>query len=167
MFEDFFAAFRDRQSVKEIAVVNFLALFGALVLKKAANHKLIERLAEAPRTGKQGNHRFAFNQFLYHQGFIHKIPVFIDNSFKIFHADGDFFSFFLLIHRPQLLSQSLYPHFPCAPQETSCRFRAAQLSLSIVYWNLSKETSKKQKPADHAPGYHAQGSREARLPCAF
>ncbi len=47
-----------------------------------------------------------------------------------------------------------------------CRFRAAQLSLSIVYWNPPEETSKKQKSADLAPGYHAQGSRGDRLPCA-
>lgn len=77
-----------------------------------------------------------------------------------------FFNFScLFIDRSSFLSPRIHT-FP-VPPETSQRFRAAQLSpLSIVYWNLTKETSKKQKTADLAPGYHAQGSREARLPCA-
>ena len=76
-----------------------------------------------------------------------------------------FFNFScLFIDRSSFLSPRIHT-FP-APPETSQRFRAAQLSLSIVYWNLSKETSKKQKAADLAPGYHAQGSRGNRLPCA-
>jgi len=97
VFEDFFAALCYFQPVEEITVIDFLAFFSNFILKETADHKLIERFAEAPRTGKQGNHRFAFNQFLYHQGFIHKISVFIDNSFKIFHADSDFL-FYCLVH---------------------------------------------------------------------
>ena len=61
MGENLFAALRDRQSVKEAAVVDLLALFGALVLEEAADHELIERLAEAPRAGKQSNHRITFD----------------------------------------------------------------------------------------------------------
>ena len=34
MFEDFFAALCNFQPVEEITVIDFLALFGALVLKK-------------------------------------------------------------------------------------------------------------------------------------
>ena len=91
MFEDFFTALRNFQSVEEVAVVDFLAFFGALVLKEAADHKLIERLAEASWAGKQSYLCIAFNQALYHQGFIDKISVFLDYFLKILHADGDFF----------------------------------------------------------------------------
>ena len=90
MFEDFFTALRNFQSVEEVAVVDFLAFFGALVLKEAADHKLIERLAEASWAGKQSYLCIAFNQFFYHQGFIDKISVFINDFFEVLHADGDF-----------------------------------------------------------------------------
>ena len=91
MFEDFFAALCNFQPVEEITVIDFLALFGALVLKKAANHKLVECLAEPSWSRKQSNLRLTFNQFLYHQSFIDEISVFINDFFEILHANGDFF----------------------------------------------------------------------------
>ncbi|CDA91290.1 unknown [Firmicutes bacterium CAG:238] len=148
MGENLFAALCYFQPIEEMTVINSLPASRSFILQETANHKLVEGLAEASRARKQSNLRLAFNQFFYHQSLIDEISVFINEFFEILHTDGYFFSFFLLVHRPQLLSQSSYPHFPCAPQETSCRFRAAQLSpLSIVYWNPSKETSKKQKAA--------------------
>ena len=58
-----------------------------------------------------------------------------------------FFNFScLFIDRNSFLSPRIHT-FPCSPPETSCRFRAAQLSLSIVYWNLPEETSKKKSAA--------------------
>ena len=61
MFEDFFAALRYFQPVEKIAVIDFLAFFSNFILKEAADHKLIERFAEAPRTGKQSDFRSAFD----------------------------------------------------------------------------------------------------------
>ena len=106
MGENLFAAFRDRQSVKEGAVVDLLALFGALVLKEAADHKLIERLAKTPRASKQCHHRLILDYLLYHQSFIDKISVFFNNRFKILHTDGDFL-FYRIAHFFTLPSESL------------------------------------------------------------
>ena len=165
MRKNLFSALCYYQPIEEMTVINSLPASRSFILQETANHKLVEGLAEASRARKQSNLRLAFNQFFYHQSFIDEISVFLDYFLKILHTDGYFFRFScLFIDRSSFLSPRIHT-FP-APPETSCRFRAAQLSpLSIVYWNLSKETSKKQKTADLAPGYHAQGSREARLPC--
>ena len=122
MLKDLFAAVRDRQSVKEIAVVDFLALFGALIFKEAADHKLIERLAEAARAGKQRDLGIALDQIpCIIKRFVDKISVFFNNRFKILHADGDFFSNFscLFIGRSSFLSPRIHT-FPRAAGNQPC-----------------------------------------------
>ena len=61
MGENLFAAFRDFQPVKEVAVIDLFTFFSNFILKETTNHELVQRLAEAPRTGKQGDFRSAFD----------------------------------------------------------------------------------------------------------
>ena len=106
MLQDFFSACSNFQSIEEIAVVNSLTAAGSLVLKETAKHKLIQRLAEAPRTHEQSYLCIFFNQFFYHQGFIDKIPVFHNDLFKILHAYRNLL-FYGTPHFFALLSRSL------------------------------------------------------------
>ena len=156
MLHDLFSAARDRQTVKEVAVINSFAFFGNLVLKKAPDHKLIECLAETTRTGKQYHLCIAFQQFLYHQGLVDKISVFIYNLLEVLHPDGDFFPLFGITHSLTLLSLHTASHFPRA-----AFFAQLLLLYVIVYWNPPKETSEKQKSA---PFDSTDFRREASFP---
>ena len=121
MGENRFAALRDRQSVKEASVVDLLALFGALVLEEAADHKLIERLAEAARPGKQRDLGIALDQLLDHKGFVDKIAVPVDQRFEILYADRDFLLLLFVFHTPGFLSLLRFYAYTCTA------------SLAIVY----------------------------------
>ena len=142
VLHDLFSAARDRQTVKEVAVINFFAFFGDLVLEKAPNHKLIECLAETTRTGKQGYHRMVFDQVSDHQRFVDKITVPVNQRLEVLHPDGDFFPLFGITHSVTLLSLHTASHFPRA-----AFFAQLLLLYVIVYWNPPKETSEKQKSA--------------------
>ena len=61
MLHNFLAALGNCKTVEEVAVVNFFAFFGNFILEEAADHELVERLAEAPRAGKQCRHRLTFD----------------------------------------------------------------------------------------------------------
>ena len=111
MLQDFFSACSNFQSIEEIAVVNSLPAACPLVLKETAKHKLIQRLAEAPRTHEQSYLCIFFNQFFDHQGFIDKVPVFHNNLFKILHTDRNFL-FYRIAHFFALLSRSLCFRLP-------------------------------------------------------
>jgi len=52
MRKNVFAALRNFQPVEEITVVDAFPTARSLLLEEAANHKLVERLAETPRTSK-------------------------------------------------------------------------------------------------------------------
>ena len=145
MLHNFFAAFCDLQPVEEIAVIDFLAFFRNFILKKTANHELVECLAEPSWSRKQSNLRLAFNQFLYHQSFIDEISVFLDYFLKILHADGYFFAFFLLVHRPQLLSQSSYPHFPSVARRKPAMPISRRAAVAVIYSILESTRRNKQK----------------------
>ena len=106
MLQDFFSACSNFQPVKEIAVVNSLPAACSLILKETANHKLIQRLAKTPRTHEQSYHRLAFDQALYHQGFIDEVSIFINNLFEILHAYRNLL-FSCIAHFFALLSRSL------------------------------------------------------------
>ena len=68
--------------------------------------------------------------------------MFINVFFEILHTDGNFLSFFLLVHRPQLLSQSSYPHFPCAAGNLLAISRRAAF---FIYSILESVQRNKQK----------------------
>ena len=61
MLHNLLAAFDNRKSVEEIAVIDFLAFFRNLILEETANHKLVQGLAEASRAGKQSHFRLVFD----------------------------------------------------------------------------------------------------------
>ena len=130
MFEDFFAALCNFQPVEEIAVVHFFTFFCDFILKEAADHKLIQRLAEPSWSRKQSNLRLTFNQFLYHQSLIDKISVFLDYFLKILHTDGDFLLYSIT-------------HFFTLPSESLCFLSVPHIHVSIVYLIFGKETTKK------------------------
>ncbi len=114
MLEDLFPATCDRQSVKEIAIVDFFAFFGDLILKEAPDHKLVQRLAEAAWPHEQRDHGVAFDQLSDHQRFVHKITVPVNQRFEILHSDGDLLAFFGTAHSDSLLSSHRSAHFPHA-----------------------------------------------------
>ena len=75
MFEDFFAALCYFQPVKEVAVIDFLAFFSNFILKEAADHKLIERFAEAPRPRYQVDYGTGFDQRFESGGLVDVVMV--------------------------------------------------------------------------------------------
>ena len=121
MLAELFAAVRDGQTVKEITVIDFFALFGDFIFKEAPDHKLIERLAEAARPGKQRDLGIALDQLLDHKGFVDKIAVPVDQRFEILYADRDFLLLLFVFHTPGFLSLLRFYAYTCTA------------SLAIVY----------------------------------
>ena len=69
---------------------------------------------------KQYHLCIAFQQFLYHQGLVDKISVFIYDFLEVLHPDGDFFPLFGITHSLTLLSLHTASHFPRAASFAIC-----------------------------------------------
>ena len=165
MRKNLFSALCYFQPIEEMTVINSLPASRSFILQETANHKLVEGLAEASRARKQSNLRLAFNQFFYHQSFIDEISVFLDYFLKILHTDGYFFSFFLLVNRPQLLSQSSYPHFPCAAGNFMPISRRA--AVAVIYSILESVQRNKQKTKGRGSRAGVSRTRQPRKSAAL